>query len=194
MADGTVGLAHTRVRLKGKITLRTMVDPATGQGGNFLANPEQIAENFSQARIVGSCQQLDIEQSRTTNGLRREFGTLTGIPAETYPGLPEFKATIYRVDLYDANLLEAFGFSDVNIVAQFKPFVIVINQPVPLDGVNGLVGSPLTIPGGVMKRRTYILDGCWFATMPIEFNIMDADQKFVQTAEITFRDITSRSF
>ena len=190
----TVGLAHTRVRLKGFITLRTMVDPVTGEGGTFLADPEKIAENFKNARIVGSCQQIDVEQTRTTNGLRREFGTLTGIPKETYPGLPEFKATLHRVDLYDANLLEAFGFDDVNIVGQFKPFVIIINQPVPLDGAKGLVGEPLTIPGGVMKRRTYIMDGCWFGSMPLEFNIMEADQKFVQTVDITFRDITARSF
>lgn len=182
-----VGIAHTRVRLKGFITLRTM------PGGTFLADPEKIAENFGQAKIVGACQQIDIDQSRATNSFRREFGTKTGIPAETYPGLPEYKGTLHRVDMYDANVLESFGFDDVNIVSQFKPLVIIIQQPVPLDGAAGLVGSPLTVPGGVMKRRTYIMDGVWFATMPLEFNIMEPDQKFVQAVDFIFRDLTAKS-
>jgi hypothetical protein len=81
-------------------------------------------------------------------------------------------------------MLEAFGFNDVNIASQYAPFVVVIAQPVPTKPD----GTPLPVPAR-MKRRTYVLDGCWFNNMPLDFNIMDADQKFVQEAEITFRNI-----
>ena len=181
-------LALTRTRLKGFITLQAF------PGGAFVADPNTIADYLKGFKIVGSCQQLSIVQTRETNSFRREFSDENtesgGIPAETYPGLPSFSATLHRVDLYEANMLETFGFNDVNIASQYAPMIIMIEQPVPTT--NGLsTGTPLSIPGGRMKRRSYYLDGCWFNNMPIEFNITDADQKFVQEAEITFRNIQS---
>ena len=176
-------LALTRTRLKGFITLRTV------PGGVFLANPNEIANYLKATKIVGSCQQLNIAQARESNNSRREFGPEStengGIPAETYPGLPNFSGTIHRVDMYEANLLEAFGFNDVNLASQYAPMIILVEQPVPQKPD----GTPLTIPGGQMKRRTYVLDGVWFNNMPIEFNITDADQKFVQEVEFIFRNL-----
>lgn len=176
-------LAHTRTRLKGQITLRTI------PGGVFLANSADIAGNLAATQLIGSASELDITQERETNNYRREFSPETiesgGVPAETYPGLPHFSCTLRRVDLYEANMLEAFGFNDVNIAAQFKPLIIVVEQPVP----ESAPGVPLTIPGGRMKRRTYVLDGCWFNNMPIEFNINDADQKQLVEVEMIVRNV-----
>lgn len=180
-------LALTRTRLKGFITLRSI------PGGTFVANPADISGSLDGTKIIGAVQQLDIVQERETNSFRREFGPEStedgGIPAETYPGLPHFSATLHRTDLYEANMLEAFGFDSVNLAAQFAPLLIYVSQPVPV----GADGNALKIPGGTMKRRTYVLDGVWFNNMPLQFNITDADQKQVVECEITFRNIRAFS-
>jgi len=177
-----MAIAHTRTRLKGNVTLRTF------PGGAFIEDQATIVQNLANAVIVGSCRGLTINQERETNNFRREFGApFTGEPAETYPGLPKYSATLERVDLYDKNLLEAFGIDDVNIVAQYKPLILVVEQPVPED----LQGNPLTVNGSPMKRRTYILPGAWFGSMPIEFDIDDSDQKFVPEVEMIVRTVYS---
>jgi hypothetical protein len=140
--------------------------------------------------VIGAAQQLVINQERETNNLRREFNpAYSGRPSETYPGLPTYTVTLQRVDLYDANLLEAFGINGVNIVDQFKPIVIVAEQPVPVedDGI-----TPLKIAGNEFKQRSYIIPGCWLGSLPIEYNIDDADQKFVVEVEMIARDVISK--
>jgi len=177
-----MAVPHTRTRLKGFVTLRTF------PGGAFIEDPSTIAANLTNAVTVGSARSLTINQERDTNNMRREFGApFTGEPAETYPGLPKYSATLERVDLYDKNLLEAFGIDDVNIVAQFKPLILVVEQPVPTD----INGNPLTVNGIAMKPRTYILPGAWFNSMPIEYDIDDADQKFVAEVEMIVRTVLS---
>ena len=177
-----MAVPHTRTRLKGFVTL------ATYPGGLYTEDPQTIINNLGAFVTIGSAQSLTIKQDRETNNYRREFkGSEHPIPAETYPGLPVYGATMERVDLYDTNLLEAFGVDDVNIVAQYKPLVIQVIQPVPEDKD----GNPLTINGKPLKGRTYILPGCWFASMPIEFNIEDADQKFVPSVDLMVKTVYS---
>jgi len=174
-------IPHTRTRLKGFVTLRTV------PGGVFQPN----AANLPALTIVGAAQYLMIDQERDTNNLRREFDpNLLGKPAETYPGLARFNIELKRVDLYDTTLYEAFGIAGNNIVDQFKPIVIVAEQPVPVDAQ----GNPLTVNDGTggskaMKARTYIIPGCWFNRLPVEFNIDDADQKFVAEVALIAQDV-----
>lgn len=175
-------IALTRTRLKGGVTLRTQ------RGGTGLADIESPLA-LNDLIIVGAASQLVIHQDRETNNFRREFNPeYEGRPSETYPGLPIYKVTLHRVDLYDSNLLEAFGFTGVNIVTQYKPITIVADQPVPVDDA----GNPLVAPGGVaFKTRSYIIPGCWINGLQIEYNIDDADQKQVVEIEMVVRDVIS---
>jgi hypothetical protein len=172
----------TRTRLKGYITLRTQA------GGINLADVAVPLPPLNQLIIIGAAQQLTINQPRDTNNFRREFDPQQeGKPAETYPGLPHYTVTLHRVDLYDKNMIESFGFKGVNIVKQFKPIILVVEQPVPVDDA----GNPLSVNGDEFKQRSYIIPGCWFNDMPIGWDIADADQKYVVEVEMVVRDIIS---
>lgn len=173
-------LPQTRVRLKGWLTLNTV------PGGLFGADAATIANNLSELVVVGSAQHMLIEQTRETNDVRREFNPDNlGRPVETYPGLPNYSVTLKRVDLYDINLMEAFGFNGVDIVEQYAPIALVAEQVVPVDAA----GNPLSVGGSVMKARTYIIAGGWLENYPIEFNITDADQSFEQEVKLTVQSI-----
>jgi len=173
---------HTRTLLKGNIELRSV------SGGMFMADTATIAANWTILPILGAAQKLEIEQTRSTNNFRREFNpALQGQPAETYPGLPEYRITLERVNLYDMNFLEAFGFVGVNIVEQYIPIVVAATQVVPVDAA----GSPLEIKGtgSTMKARTYIIPGCWFDELPMDFDITADDQKMIQTVRMICQTI-----
>jgi len=174
---------HTRTLLKGNISLRTVA------GGAFMADAATIAANLSTLPIVGAAQKFAIEQDRESNNFRREFDpTLQGTPAETYPGLPKFHITLERVNLYDINILEVFGFTGVNIVDQYVPIVVVASQVVPVDAN----GNALTVAGKPMKARSYIIPGCWFDELPMEFDITDDDQKMVQSIGMICQTVYSQ--
>lgn len=178
-----MAIPHTRTRLKGFVTLKAQ------RGGVELADIAVGDLNLDDLVVIGAAQQLVISQERDTNNFRREFNpAYDGKPSETYPGLPTYTITLQRVDLYDANLLEAFGIDGANIVDQYKPLVVVAEQPVPVDDN----GNPLQIAGSEFKQRSYIIPGCWFNGLPLEYNIDDADQKYVVEVEMIARDVISK--
>jgi hypothetical protein len=180
-----MAIPHTRTRLKGYVTLRAQ------RGGAELADVAVDAiPTIDDLVVIGAAQQLIINQDRETNNYRREFNPeLSGKPSETYPGLPVYKVTLRRVDLYDANLLEAFGIEGTNIVDQFKPITIVAEQPVPTkdDGV-----TPLDVAGSQFKQRSYIIPGCWLNSFPTEYDIDADDQKYVVEVDMIVRDVISK--
>lgn len=181
--------AHTLTRLKGYVTLRTV------PGGAFMPDASAIVANLQQLRIIGAAQRLYIVQERDANNARWEFSQTPGdpglamIPAETYPGRAQFSINLQRVDLYTKNMFEAFGFATVNIADQFKPIVMVVEQPVPED----TAGAPLVVNGEVFKRRTYVIPGCWFNNMQIQYDITESDLKFVQETEMIVQNVISQS-
>lgn len=157
-----------------------------------MAKGADIAANLASLPILGSIQHLDIDQERRTNNVRREFNPgLLGKPAESYPGLPNYSITLHRVDLYDENLLEAFGFGGANLVDQFRSIVIVAEQVSPRVVTNGIEdpNTPLTVDGKPMKDRTYIITGCWLNNLDYEYDIVEEDQKFVQEVELIASDV-----
>ena len=175
-------LPHTRTRLKGYCTLK--VSPGGVQLAEYHVDVTQDPA-FRNLITIGAAQQLTIEQTRESH-YRREFdNNLNGKPAETYPGLSSYKITLDRVDLYDASLIEAFGVNGVNIADQYKPLVLMVEQPAPVDDN----GAPLAIDGRELKIRSYMIPGCWFNGLPLEFNIDDEDQKYVAHVEMVARDV-----
>jgi hypothetical protein len=156
-----------------------------------MAKGADIAANLASLPILGSIQHIEFNQERRTNNLRREFNPgLLGKPAETYPGLPEYRVNLHRVDLYDENLLEAFGFGGANLVDQFRSIVIVAEQVSPRVVTNGVeTDTPLSVDGKPMKDRTYIITGCWLDDLNYEYDIVEDDQKFVQEVSMIAQDV-----
>jgi len=177
---------NTRTRLKGIVTLRVQ------RGGADLADRMSAVPTDPNAySLVGAATKITVTETRSDNTQRYE---LTGDyqafePAETYPGKVSYEVALDRTDLYDANLLEAFGM-DVgsNIVKQLKPLTIFVEQPVPTedDGV-----TPLSIDGTEFKARTLIIPGCWLNGYTAEYNIDDADQKYVLSITMVARTVIS---
>lgn len=177
-------VSHTRTRLKGFVTLRTV------PGGAFMPDAASIVQNLNSLSIVGAAQRLYINQERDSNNQRWEFQpdpTATMTPAETYPGKSKFSLTLHRTELYDSNLPEAFGVDSAIITEQFKPLVLVVEQPVPEDPD----GNPLVVDGTAFKRRTYIIPGCWFNNLPIQYEINESDLKFVAEVEMICQNVIS---
>ena len=180
-------VSHTLTRLKGFVTLRTV------PGGAFLPDTAAIVANINNLKIIGAAQRLYINQERDANNARWEFSSNPGdpglamTPAETYPGRSSFSVTLQRVDLYTTNMMEAFGFASVTITDQFKPIVLVVEQPVPEDPD----GDPLVANGQEFKRRTYIIPGCWFNGMPVQWDIGESDLKHLVEVEMIVQNVKS---
>jgi hypothetical protein len=184
-----MAIPHTRTRLKGYVTLK-----ATKGGLQLAEYHVDLAQDPAMKDLVtiGAAQQMTIEQSREGN-FRREFsdGTnkLDGKPAETYPGLSSFKVNLQRVELYDTNFSEAFKIRgdnpSVNVADQYKPLLLQISQPIPINDD----GSDLSVDNQVFRQRTYIVPGCWFNGLTIEWNIDDDNQKYIQSVDMVARDV-----
>jgi len=177
-----MAIAHTRTRLKGYLTLKA--SPVGVELAEYHVDVTQDPA-FQKMVVIGAASVMTIDQKREGH-FRREFDPdLNGKPAETYPGLSSYTVTLDRVDLYDANMLEAFHINGVNVAEQYKALVLVAEQPVPIKDD----GTPLSIDGNEFKTRTLIMPGCWINGFTIEWNIDDEDQKYVTHVEMVVRDV-----
>lgn len=182
-----MAVAFTRNRLKNTVTLRTLPGGAfTPDAASTLAELQRVGPQG--LLLVGACQRLYIIEERDGNQHRWEFNSdavRAMSPAETYPGKVRFTAELHRTDLYDANLMEAFGFPSANLAEQLKAILLVIESPVPL----GEDGQPLVIEDATgkhqFKPRTYIIPGCWFDGIQIHYDSTDTDLKHVVEARMT---------
>jgi hypothetical protein len=175
----------TRVRLKGfGVKLEVSASNAP-----ILADQPV---DFSNLVTIGSARKLVVDQRRNTNNVRREFSEngpgSEGKPIESYPGLANFEVTLDRVDLYDATIMEAFTFSGINIVKQFKPMILQCTQLAPVDPITG---AAIRIPGSPrdLLTRSYAIIGCWINGFTTEFDQEAEDQKFVQSITMIATDV-----
>ena len=180
---------NTRTRLKGIVTLRVQ------RGGADLADRDsQPPLDPNAYTIVGSATEVTIDEKRDGNNQRYELrGDYTAFePAETYPGKVSYSITIARADMYDANLLEAFGYDNMNnnIVRQLKALTIFVEQPVPTD-TDGV--TPLTFGGVTFKGRTLIVHGCWLNGYTMKYDITEDDQKYVLNVTMIARSVIDAS-
>ncbi len=185
-------IPQTRVRLKGYITLRTVA------GGVFLDPTGDISAQIAAIPpgdivTVGAAQYLMVDQTREENTFYRAFITnplqpeRAAKPVETYPGLISFSLTLRRVDLYDANIFEAFRVFGRNIVDQFKPLLLFVDQFTPdIKLENSPTGTPVRQLG---ETQTVIIPGCWFNSFPISFDIQDSNQAWIPEVEMVAQDV-----
>jgi hypothetical protein len=178
-------IAQTRTRLKSYVTLKVI------PGGFFWDptgdDPKVLIDQASKLITVGAAQSLTINQTRETNDVRREFANNRwGVgdsvkPVESYPGIISYTVELARVDLYDKNLFQAFGIDGYNIVDQYKPLILFVEQPVP----DMKIGNPAQ----ALNPITRIVTGCWVDKFPIEYDVTATDQKYVVELEMIAQDV-----
>jgi hypothetical protein len=192
-------IPETRVRLKAYTQIETV------PGGYFLDPSAPVSLAALQAipgRItIGAAQYLEINQIREENQFFRQFivdptrPERAAAPAETYPGLIKYELTLRRVELYDANLIEAFRVIDAgsgmgkNIIDQFRPLILYVTQYAPnLTIGNSPVGTPVGGPK-TLGPVQYILPGCWFNALPMQFDVTDTNQAFIAETGMVAQDV-----
>jgi hypothetical protein len=188
-------IPETRVRLKGFVSLRTVA------GGRFIDPTRDVGAQLQEIPpadfiTVGAAQQLMINQIREENSLYRQFITdplqpeKAAKPVETYPGLIRYTLDLKRVDLYDANLFEAFKVLGQNIVEQYRPLILYVDQYTPDITISqSPTGSPSRTLG---EAKLTIIPGCWFNSFPIGFDITDTNQAFIAEVEMIAQDVITQ--
>ena len=187
---------QTRVRLKSYVRLRTtagglFIDPTGDIGAQLAAIPQ------GGLITIGAAQDFKLNQLREENQFYRQFivdpahPEASSQPAETYPGLIKYTLELKRVDLHDANLFEAFKILNsagrtVNIVSQFKPLIIFIDNFVPEIT---LANSPTGNPGKTLEPSTQILTGCWFNSFPVGYDVTDSNQAYIAETEMIVANV-----
>jgi hypothetical protein len=189
----------TRVRLKGYVSIKTVA------GGLFLDPSGDITAQIAaippgSLMTVGSAQKLTVDQNRAENGQYHSFITnpsrpeLAAKPTETYPGIITYKVMLERVDLYDANLFEAFKIVGKNVVGQNNPFILFVDQFTPPVTIqNSPTGDPNKpfSPRTLGETQRIIIPGVWFNNLPSVFDISDTNQIFVASVEGVALDVIS---
>ena len=176
---------YTRTRLKGIVTLKVIKPELAGLADREAAVPTD-ADSYL---LVGAATKITITETRENSQRYELTGDYKAFePAETYPGKVSYEVSLDRADLYEANLLEAFGL-DVgsNIVNQLKALTIFVEQPAPEDDNK----NPLVIGGAALTPHTLIIPGCWLNGYSTEYNIDDADQKYVLSVTMIARTVIS---
>lgn len=190
-------IPQTRVRLKGYVSLKTVA------GGIFLDPSGDIAAQIAaippgQLITVGAAQKLMIDEIREENTQYRQFvmnpntPEQAAKPAETYPGLISYRVEMSRVDLYDANLFEAFKIAGRNIVGQYKAIILFVDQFTPPVTIqNSPTGDPNKpfAPRTLGETQRVIVPGCWFNRYPIGFDVTDTNQAFIAEVEMVAQDV-----
>lgn len=190
-------IPQTRVRLKGYVNLKAVnkfLDPSGDIGAQIAAIPA------GDIITIGMAQKLMINQIREENSFVRQFivnpaaPEQAAKPAETFPGLIRYELQLSRVDLYDANLFQAFKIVGRNIVDQFKPLILFVTQFAPEDPITGplaIANSPSGNPGTTLQPFQLIIPGVWFNSFPVGFDITDTNQSFVADVEAIAQDVIS---
>lgn len=162
-------LAVTTARLSTSVTIRAIQgDLATAASGDAAA----IAALAQKAAVIGAVISFSEENPRTTTPRYELDAAQAGEMVERTPGLADNTLTLNRVVLYEADMLEAFGFTDAqSIIDQNIPFIIVKEETAPA--------------GSNVSTRTTIYEGCWFHNLPKTYDIT-GDLRVMQNVEVGY--------
>ena len=134
---------------------------------------------MSQLKFLGSIERFEERNPRTTAPRYEINADNPGEIMERIPTLVDRTLSIQRAIMYNADLMQSFGTTDLyDIIQQDKPFAIVKIEKAPANS-------------GVSDKAT-VYTGCWLHDNPKEYNIT-RELKMVQTADIgyTRRFVTS---
>ena len=162
-------LSKTEAKLTTSITLRAIKEEVSVDTLSDVAAIQALSDSSVKLGAVRSF----TEASPGTTSPRYEIDAdRAGDIIERIPQLIDRTVRINRAILYTADMLEAFGFTDITDLAdQNRPFVIVKVERAP-EGSN-------------IPTRTTVFSGCWFHDNPKTYDIGN-DLQVLQDVEIGY--------
>jgi hypothetical protein len=162
-------LSKTRARMATSVTIRAIKGEVNVDS---LADANAIRALSESSVKIGAIQSFTEANPRLTEPRYELDADQAGDIVERIPRLVDRTLRINRAVLYSADMLQAFGFTDIiDIVDQNVPFVIVKVERAP--------------DGSGIPTKTTVYQGCWFHDMPKTYD-MGADLKVMQDVEIGF--------
>jgi len=149
-------LSKTRIRLATSVTIRAVRGEINIDS---LGDTEAIRALSESSVKVGAIESFSEASPRSTEPRYELDAETAGDIIERIPQLVDRTLTINRGILYNTgDILEAFGFTDIDDIAdQNIPFVIMKVEKAP-EGVN-------------VPDRTTLYEGCWFHDLPKTYDI-----------------------
>lgn len=162
-------LPKTDAQLVTSITIRAIREQVNV---DTLSDAAAI-QALSQSSVkIGAIKSFSEASPRTTIPRYEIDADKAGDIVERIPQLVDRTVRINRATLYTADMLQAFGFTDINdITDQEKPFVIVKVERAP--------------EGSGVITRTTVYSGCWFHDNPKTYD-MGGDLQVMQDVEVGY--------
>jgi len=162
-------LAKTKARLATSVTIRAVKGPIDTSS---LSDEDAIRALSESSVKIGAVQTFSEATPRGTDPRYELDADITGDIVERIPRLVDRTLRINRAVLYTADMLEAFGFTDIDdIVDQNVPFVVFKVERAP--------------EGSGIVTKTTVYEGCWFHDLPKTYDI-GGDLKVMQDVEIGY--------
>lgn len=147
-------LSKTRAQLATSVSIRAFVSDL--EPGAVLSAEEVRA--LASGETIGAIESFSEATPRSTEPRYELDADTAGDLVERIPQLVDRSLTVNRAVLYTSDMLAAFGFSDIEDIAdQNLPFVVVKVERAP-------EGSPA-------PTRTTVYTGCWFHDLPKSYDI-----------------------
>ena len=162
-------LGQTQAQLATSVQIRAI------QGNiniDSLTDAAALAALSSSSVKIGAIQSFSEATPRATQPRYELDADTAGDIVERIPQLVDRTLTIHRAVLYTADMLTAFGYTDIiDIADQNIPFAVVKVERTP-------TGSPV-------PTRTTVYTGCWFHDLPKSYD-MGGDMKVMQDCTIGY--------
>lgn len=162
-------LAKTDARLSTSITIRAIKGDLNTDA---LGDADAIRALSESSVKIGAITSFTEASPRTTTPRYELDADLAGDIVERTPQLVDRTLRLNRVVLYEKDILQAFGFTDVfDIIDQNIPFTIVKVERAP--------------DGSGLATTTTVYEGCWFHDLPKNFDLT-GDLRVVQDVEVGY--------
>lgn len=153
-------IPFTQAKLPRSIVLRTAID--SSQFDLTAVSSQNLAAELTKTKKIGAVYKIAVDQRLDLHEWREFDADLGGQIVEWAPGKETIGLRLTGIILYQADILETFGF-DVSSLLEISPtFVLDMVERRPVAG------------GGIQSRSTYFI-GCRFANRPFEADIHEAN-------------------
>jgi hypothetical protein len=162
-------LAKTIVRMATSVTIRAIKGDVNVDS---LSSADAIRALSESSVKIGAVKTFSEKSPRTTEPRYELDADIAGDIVERIPKLVDRTLTINRAVLYSADILDAFGFTDISdIIDQNVPFVVVKVERAP--------------EGSGIPTKTTLYEGCWFHDLPKSYDL-GGDLQVMQDVEIGY--------
>lgn len=162
-------LAKTIARMATSVTIRAIKGDISVDA---LSDADAIRALSESSIKIGAVKTFSEKSPRTTEPRYELDADIAGDIVERIPKLVDRTLTINRAVLYSADILDAFGFTDISdIIDQNVPFCVVKVERAP--------------EGSGIPTRTTVYEGCWFHDLPKSYDL-GGDLQVMQDVELGY--------